>query len=71
MQESDTYLAILDEGREKALREMLLFFGEERFGTADERVLMQLAKVIDLERLKRMTLRAPKATSWQELLDTP
>ena len=30
MQESDTYLAILDEGKEKALREAIFLFNEER-----------------------------------------
>jgi hypothetical protein len=71
MQESDTYLMILDEGREKASREALLVFGEERFGPADESVKAQLSTVTDLERLKRMIRRAAKATSWQEILDTP
>jgi len=32
MQESDTYLAILDEGQEKAMRESILLFGEGKFG---------------------------------------
>jgi hypothetical protein len=32
MQESDTYLAILDEGQEKATRESILLLGEGRFG---------------------------------------
>jgi hypothetical protein len=33
MHESGTYLAILDEGQEKATREDILLVGEERFGT--------------------------------------
>ncbi len=32
MDESDTYLIILDEGQEKATREDILVVGEERFG---------------------------------------
>jgi hypothetical protein len=71
MQESDTYLMILDEGREKGAREDILLFGEERFGPPDEAVKAQLATITDLDRLKRMVRRAAKAASWQEILDTP
>jgi len=71
MHESDTYLAILDEGQEKATREALLVVGEERLGPSDEAVRSQLSNVTDLDRLKRMVRRAAKAASWQEILDTP
>jgi hypothetical protein len=42
MQESDTYLAILDEGQEKVAREAILVVGEERFGSPEEAVRVQL-----------------------------
>lgn len=71
MQESDTYLMILDEGQEKATREAILVVGEERFGTAAEAVRQHLANVTDLDRLKRMHRRAVKAASWQEIMETP
>jgi hypothetical protein len=71
MQESDTYLMILDEGREKGAREDILRFGEEKFGAPDEAVKAQLNLVSDLDRLRRMVRRAAKAASWQEILDTP
>ena len=71
MQESDTYLAILDEGKERATRDNILVVGEERFGTPAEAVRVQLANVTGLERLKRMLRRAVKAANWQEILDTP
>jgi hypothetical protein len=71
MQESDTYLAILDEGQEKFAREAILLFGEERFGPPEEWVKVQLNNVMDLEHLRRMVRRAAKAASWQEILDTP
>jgi hypothetical protein len=71
MQESDTYLMILDEGQEKATRENILVVGEERFGPPEEAVRAQLANVTDLEHLKRMLRRAVKAANWQEILDTP
>lgn len=71
MQESDTYLMILEEGEEKATREDILVVGEERFGPTEEAVRGQLANITDLARLKRMLRRAVKAANWQEVLDTP
>jgi hypothetical protein len=71
MQESDTYLMILEEGQEKARREDILVVGEERFGPPPVAVRAQLASITDLERLKRMHRRAVKAANWQEILETP
>lgn len=71
MQESDTFLAILDEGQEKATRELLSVVGEERLGPCDEAARSKLSCVIDLDRLKHMVRRAVKAASWQEIVDTP
>jgi hypothetical protein len=70
MQESDTYLAILGEGQEKATREDILLVGEERLGAPDASVKGQLSNITDLDRLKRMVRRAVKAASWQEILET-
>jgi hypothetical protein len=70
MHESDTYLAILDEGKEMFAREMILDLGQEHLGRAEETVREQLANITDIERLKRMVHRASKAASWQEILDT-
>jgi hypothetical protein len=71
MHESDTYLAILDEGQELSARDDILIFGEEKFGPADESIKTQLNAVTDLARLKRMVRRAVKAASWQEIIETP
>ena len=71
MHESDTYLMILDEGREEATREDILVVGEERFGPPEEAVRSKLANITDLERLKRMLRRSVKAANWQEILETP
>ena len=71
MQESDTYLAILDEGQEKATREAILLFGEGKFGPPEESLKAELTTITDLARLKRMVRRAVTATSWREILDTP
>ena len=70
MQESDTYLAILDEGQEKAIREAIAVVGEERPGPSDSTVRSQLSNISDLEQLKRMLRRAVKAAGWREILET-
>jgi hypothetical protein len=71
MQDSDTYLMILDEGQEKHAKKMVLLFGERKLGPVDESVKTRLAGITDLERLDRMILQATTAASWQEILDTP
>jgi hypothetical protein len=70
MQESDTYLMILEEGEEKATRELILIQGEDRFGPPDETVKAGVNNTKDLNRLKRMARQTPKAASWQEILET-
>ena len=71
MEESDTYLMILDEGQEKQAKKSILLVGGKRLGPADESVKSQLAGITDLERLDRMVVEAVTAGSWQEILDTP
>jgi hypothetical protein len=71
MHESDTFLAILDEGQERHAKKMVLLVGEKQLGPADEPFRIQLQSITDLERLDRMILQAITATSWQEILDTP
>ena len=71
MHESDTCLAILDEGQEKGIRAVILVQGEDRFGPPDESVKANLNNITDLNRLERIARKTPKAASWQELLDTP
>jgi hypothetical protein len=71
MQESDTYLAILEEGEQKQARKAILLFGGKKLGPPDESIKTRLECITDLERLDRMMLQAPTAASWQEILDTP
>jgi hypothetical protein len=71
MEESDTYLMIIDQGKEKEAKRAILLFGEERLGSADESIKSKLDNVSDLERLERMIRRAAKATTWREILETP
>jgi hypothetical protein len=71
MQESDTYLMILDEGQEKRAKKDILLIGEDRIGPPEESIKTQLESITDLDRLDRMVRRALKASTWQEILDTP
>ncbi|HQU45571.1 MAG TPA: hypothetical protein PK867_22350 [Pirellulales bacterium] len=75
MQESDTYLMILEEGEEKgqaiATREAIVVVAEMRLGPCTETFRADLANVTDLDRLKRMYRRAIEANNWQEILETP
>jgi hypothetical protein len=74
MQESDTYMAIVDEGREAELKAAILRNGEKRFGPPGEAITARLNAISeDVERLRRLLDRIVDrtATSWQDLLDTP
>ncbi|HET6881440.1 MAG TPA: hypothetical protein VFI31_14855 [Pirellulales bacterium] len=71
LEESDTYLMILERGEEKARREAILLVGEARLGVADNDAQDRLRNVTDLDRLKRMLVATATASNWQEILDTP
>jgi hypothetical protein len=71
MEESDTFLMIIDQGQEKHAKKAILLLGGDNLGVADESVKARLEDIRDLDRLDRMLRRAPKASSWQEILDTP
>jgi hypothetical protein len=61
MYDSDTFLAILDEGQEKHAKKAILLVGEKRLGPADESVKTRLEGIMDLEHLDRMLLQAVTA----------
>ena len=75
MRDSDTYLAILDEGREEGREEeakkVILRLAQKRFGPADEATRQKLNVIKDIARLDRIEDRLLDATNWQDLLDTP
>ena len=72
MRDSDTYMAILDEGREagriEELRKMIIRLGKKHFGSPDEIVVAAIAAVNDPERLENLLERMSDIESWQELL---
>jgi hypothetical protein len=71
LHESDTYLAILEEGQAKAGREIVIRFGEQRCGPADKVIRDTLSSITDPDRLMRMFDRAVEASTWEEILGTP
>lgn len=71
MRESDTYLAIIDEGRETEAKKIILQLGRKRFAPPDESVTTRLSAITDLDRLERLIDRLLEATGWDDLLDTP
>lgn len=71
MQESDTYLMILEEGEDKATRKHILMFGEDRLGSAPKEIRTRLTGITDRDRLERILRRSLTAASWQQLLETP
>jgi hypothetical protein len=70
LEESDTYLMILEQGEERATRRDILLVGEARLGIADEAVKDRLANVKDPERLTRMVQKAATAATWEEIVET-
>jgi hypothetical protein len=71
MRESDTFMAILEEGEEKEAKSVLLRLGKKRFGEPDEAIAAHLTAITDLERLHRLQEHMFEATGWHDLLDTP
>jgi hypothetical protein len=75
MRDSDTYLAILDEGGEREARRLILKWAETPLGQPDEQTRLRLEGITDITRLERMLerviARGATAANWQDLLDTP
>ena len=71
MRDSDTYLAILDEGRIEEVKKLILRLGPKWLGVPAENVAAALAAITDLERLERLHQRLGDVRSWEELLAVP
>lgn len=71
MRESDTYLAIMDEGSERQAKKYILQLGLARFGPPADAITLRLDGIADLERLDRIHGRILEARDWEDLLDTP
>lgn len=71
MYESDTYLAILDEGALKHARNMVLRLGQKKFGPASDDMVTAVKGIEDQEQLDRLQERILDVSSWQDLLRLP
>jgi len=71
MHESDTYQYILEEGHALGAQRMLLRQGRKRFGEPDEATRLVLQRILDMDRLERLSERLLEVSIWQELLQTP
>jgi hypothetical protein len=71
MHESDTYMAVIDEGREIQLKTDIRKIAVRRYGGIDDGTNTKLQGITDLERLERIFDRLLDAPDWQDLLDTP
>lgn len=71
MEESDTYLMILEEGEARGIRETIIAISEDRLGPPADYARTRLNEIADLDRLKRIARHASKAASWQEIVGTP
>ena len=71
MEDSDTYLMIIEQGEEKRAKKDIRRLAQRRLGNPDPAVTARLDAITDLARLDRIFDRALDAANWQELLDTP
>lgn len=72
MQESSTYMAILEEGIEKGKAEMLmetiLRLGTKRLGKPTPEIEKRLQRIRSRKRLEELTDKILDAKSWDELM---
>jgi hypothetical protein len=79
MEESSTYRAIVQKGRELGLeqgrteeaRSILLLQGETRFGAPNAATRAAINTITDLAQLHELAVRVMSAASWQDLLSLP
>ncbi len=71
MRESDTYMAILEEGEITGAFKVFLRLGRKCFGEPDAATMATLRAITEVERFERLNERVPGVSSWQELLQTP
>jgi hypothetical protein len=75
MEESDTYLEILEKGEAKGrvaeAKRLLLRLGKLQFGIPDRAAKDALEAITDLERLEQLGERVLEVSSWQELFASP
>jgi hypothetical protein len=71
VRDSDTYLAILDEGRIEEVKKLIVRLGQKWLVSPAESVTATLGAITDLDRLERLHERLGDVKSWEELLAVP
>jgi hypothetical protein len=71
MRDSDTYLAIMDEGREQQAKRDILRLGTKRCGPPGASITTQIEGITDIDRLERIHDRMLEVETWEALLETP
>lgn len=71
MRESDTYQAILDEGRVEGNRRTLLRLGLRKIGEPDQATRIAPFAITDPDRLELLIERLLDVSTWSDLLQTP
>jgi hypothetical protein len=71
MRESDTFQAILEEGRVEEAHRLLLVVGRERFGKPNKATRQAIEGITDLQRLERLAAQLVHVSSWEGLLGIP
>jgi hypothetical protein len=75
MEESTTYQAIVEEGLQKGAiqeaKKVLLLIGQDYLGVPGPHAKAAVDEVSSLENLEELIRRAPRASSWDDLLGLP
>jgi hypothetical protein len=71
MEESWTYQAIVEKGRVKGARRILLHLGTARFGAPPAWIEANVAAVQDGDALEGLCFRLLEVASWEELFTPP
>ena len=76
MRDSDTYMAIVEEGLEKGVekgrleevKKIILRLGRKSLGTPSKRATASVDAISDIDRLESLLDRITDVTTWRELL---
>jgi len=66
--DSDTYQAIVEEGKIQARQDVLFELGRKKFGPISPEIERRVRATTDLDRLAFLNERLLDVSSWQELL---
>lgn len=71
MEESDTYMELIERGQLKEAKRIVLRAGQKRFGPPPEGARAAVEGTTDIEWLERLNDRILDVSSWRELLESP